>query len=434
MKKKGLILIGILIVVIVVILDSISPAKINWNKSYNENKTQPFDLKVIHQQLDTVFYDYEIETLKETFYEYQNQPYIESLYDEKEKIYINIDERFVLDPASEEEFLNFIYSGNTAFISANNFSPSLLDSLDVLEYVKKSPCTPKDSLNITLNQQQASLTYQPKLKYSQTYFKDSIGINRLGLVQFSAEEDFEDLSKKETNFIKISHGSGSIYLHTQPEIFTNYELLKATNTDYINRILSLLPIKESSASTFSRDTDNKLVFNDTFLSKKYILFQSNFLSNQELINSPLRFIKSNKELYMAWILVLIAIGLFLIINSKRKQRIVPIIPKVKNTSLEFVETIATLYEDADNFQPIIEQKIHIFFKYIRGRYNIVTDSTNAKLASQLSKKSGYEFDKAKELIRFINTIKNRDTSSMSLLTKLNTEIENFYKNTTAWKN
>lgn len=429
MKKKGIIIIGILIIGLAILLDSIAPAKFDWQKSYHESKKQPFDLTVFYDHLDTLFYDFEIETLKETFYEHQNR--IFTTRNTTNNIYINIDERFEPDLASENKLLSFIASGNTAFISAHHFSASLLDSLHVLKQAKQSSFVLLDSLKLSLKHHQSSLAYIPKLKYFQTYFKDSSNINSLGYVGFNENDS---ISKKETNFIKISHGFGVFYLHTQPEIFTNYELLKAENTDYINHLISTIPEEPILKKELSKDDKDLFVFNETILSKKQIYFQSNYFANQELVNSPLRFIKANKELNLAWMLVLIGIGLFLIINSKRKQRIVPIIPKVRNTSLEFIETIATLYEEADNFQPIVQQKIHIFYKYIRKRYNIVTDSTNTKLAHQLSKKSGYDFDKAKELIRFINTIKNRETSSMTLLTKLNIEIENFYKNTNAWKN
>lgn len=426
MKKKLLILLGVVIVVLIVILDSTAPQKINWHKTYHEQKKQPFDLKVFYEQLDTVFHDYQIETLKETFYEYQSKPLKMMMYQQRNCLYINIDNQFQPDHASEKQLLGYIGLGNIAFISANNFSKSLLDSLGVLENKRSKPIKREESLTLSLKGK-TTLNYIPKLKYFQHYFKDSTNVNAIGHVKFSSK----DTIYKKANFIEIPYKQGFFYLHTQPEIFTNYQLLKSKNTNYINKLLSTLPTRVVKKMEQDFLNTNTVVSIDN---TPYVYFESNHKASSELINSPLRFIKAQKELNWAWKLILIGFAIFFIINAKRKQRIVPILPKVRNTSLEFVETVATLYEEADNFQPIIQQKIHIFHKNIRNRYNIVTDSTNTKLASQLSKKSGYELSKTKELIRFMNTIKNRETSSITLLTKLNTEIENFYKNTTAWKN
>lgn len=429
MKKKGFIILGILIIGLIVVLDSTAPPEVNWHKTYHENKKQPFDLKVFHDQLDTVFYDYKIKTLKETFYEYQNRP-LKMMSLEKDCLYINIDENYEPDKASEEQLLGYIGRGNIAFISASYFSNSLLDSLKIKKLKKGKRITQliKNPLSLFLKNNSASLTYTPKLKYFQSYFKDSTNLNVLGTVQFTSNDS---IVLKKPNFIEVPYKNGLFYLHTQPEAFTNYHLLKFQNSEYINQVLSLLPTKITDNQPIDY-LDEEAGIAPT--SKNHLYFESNHKASSELINSPLRFIRAHKGLHWAWKLILSGFALFFLINAKRKQRIIPIKPLVKNTSLEFVATIASLYEDADNFQPIIEQKIHIFYKNIRNRYNLVTDNTNNKLVKQLSTKSGYDLAKTKELIRFINTLKNRETSSINLLTKLNTEIENFYKNTTAWKN
>jgi len=377
MKKKGIII-------------------IDWEKTYHENKKHPFDLKVFYDQLETIFYDYQINTLKETFYEHQNNSVTTPNSHKKNHTYINIDQIFKPDKTSEKTLLEFIALGNTAFISANQFSTTLLDSLGVKNNYRQQHFNQLDTVKLHLQDSVALLNYKPKLKHTQYYFKDSSNIKNMGYITTSTNDSLAYI-----NFVKIPYKFGCFYLHTQPEIFTNYELLKAENTTYINHLLSLI----------TKDTPNSYTLNPN-TKDKHIYFQSNYLANQKLIKSPLRFIRA----------------------SKRKQRSIPIIPKVKNTSLEFIETIATLYEDTDNYQPLIKQKIHVFYRNIRNRYQIITDNTNKKFINQLSNKSGYDFEKTKELIRFINAIKNRDTSSISLLKKLNFEIENFYKNTATWKN
>ncbi|NIJ44199.1 hypothetical protein FHR24_000638 [Wenyingzhuangia heitensis] len=413
MKKKGFIILGIVLVVLVIILDSITPKKIIWEKTYNESNSNPFDLEVFYKQLPAVFKNHKIVTIKKTFYEYTEQNPLTKK--KQNNIYINIDEGFFPDKISTKKLLKFIGNGNIAFVSANEFSKTLLDSLGILKSKKSKNSINTPYLKLYLNNTTDTLKIATKLKYSQTYFKDSIPVKSLGKVSYTTKDSVVNTF---SNFIEIPYKKGFFYLYTQPDVFTNYHLLAIPNTDYINQVLSYLPKKVTTANTNTQT----------------IYFESNFKGDPDLANSPLRFIKKQKELYFAWILILVAIALFLLINAKRKQKIIPIIPKVRNTSLDFVETIATLYEEADNFQPMIVQKINIFYKNIRQKHNIITDNTNEKLAKQLSLKSGYDAQKTKELIRFINVLKQRNSSSITLLKKLNKEIEDFNKKTNAWKN
>ncbi|GGF61756.1 DUF4350 domain-containing protein [Wenyingzhuangia marina] len=425
MKKKGFIILGIVIVVVIAIIDSITPKKVVWTPTYNEKETSPFDLKIFHDQLNDIFKEEKITTIKNTFYEYyQEKPFMGLTAN---STYINIDEQYQPDPSSEENLLEFIGKGNIAFISANNFSTSLLDSLKLNNTIKNQSLLNVDRLKLSLKNSADVLNYKTKFKFQQFYFKDSTNYKALGMVSF---KENDSITIRKNNFIEVKYKRGLFYLHTQPEIFTNYYLLKANNTKYINQLLSSIPSKISSDLDVYKTKD----FVPVQPIKSTVYFESNFKSDDALTNSPLRFIKSQKELYAAWILLIIAIGIFLLINAKRKQRIIPIIPKVRNTSIDFVETIAILYEEADNFQPIIHHKINIFYKNIRNAYNIVTDNTNPKLVAQLSLKSGYDLKKTKELIRFVNALKVRETSSITLLKKLNKEIEDFNKNTNTWKN
>ena len=63
-------------------------------------------------------------------------------------------------------------------------------------------------------------------------------------------------------------------------------------------------------------------------------------------------------------------------QGKRKQRIIPVITPLKNTSLEFVETIGRLYYQKGTRSGIAHKKIIFFLDFIRTRYNIATNVFN----------------------------------------------------------
>ena len=182
MKKKGFIILGIIIVLIIVLINSQTSPEIIWEKTYNEKETNPFDLKIFYEQLDSVFNQEEIVTINNTFYEFSEEN--PSIHNQQNNVYINIDEGFFPDKTSEQKILDFVGDGNTAFISANQFSDVFLDSLKITKNFKGQNFRSSDSLSLHLTSTTEALTYKTKLKFHQNYFKDSANINSLGMVTF----------------------------------------------------------------------------------------------------------------------------------------------------------------------------------------------------------------------------------------------------------
>ena len=86
----------------------------------------------------------------------------------------------------------------------------------------------------------------------------------------------------------------------------------------------------------------------------------------------LRFLFTTPSLTWAYYLTLAGLGLFMIFESKRRQRVIPVIEPVKNKSLEFVETVGQLYYQQADHASIAEKKIQYWLAYVRQRFNIPT--------------------------------------------------------------
>ena len=54
----------------------------------------------------------------------------------------------------------------------------------------------------------------------------------------------------------------------------------------------------------------------------------------------------------------------MIFNAKRRQRVVPIINPLPNTTLDFTKTIGNLYYQEGNHQNIVDKKIIYFLEKI----------------------------------------------------------------------
>lgn len=205
------------------------------------------------------------------------------------------------------------------------------------------------------------------------------------------------------NFIKVNYGDngGQFYLHTNPFAFTNYHMLN-DNEDYAATVLSFLP-------------------------KQQLIWDNYKKTGRKIITSPLRFILTNAALKWAFYLALISLILFVLFKGKRTQRIIPVIEPVKNTTVEFTQTIGDLYYQNKNYQSIIEKKITYFMAFIRNRFYLETSVLNQNFIDKLALKSANSKSDTKEIVDLIVHLKSKKTATESDLIALNKKIESFTK-------
>lgn len=391
MRKKGVfITIGVIIVFILMVSNDEKP--IDWTPTYDETNTKPLDTKIFFSELPNWFHEESIKKIHISFYEYYEKD--ELYFDTTEGNYISISDEYKIDPTSFNSLLDFVAYGNYAFISAHDFPNFVKDSLNFeIEYNPLIYGEHTQTLHLNFNNE--SLTYTNKLENNITFFKDTLLKKKLG---------YNLLKKKgkQPNFIGIPYESGIFYLHTNPEIFTNYQLLESNNTNYISTLISYLP-------------------------KGSVFFNRTLKYDPELSKSPLRYIFSQAPLKWAWIVMLIGIGLFMYFNGKRRQRIIPITKKNKNTTTEFVKTVSNLFFESEDYNNIIHKKINYFLEHIRSYYHLSTDKLNKEFVKKLALKSGNSVEDVQLLITMISNMKGNHYSTKIPLINLNKEIENFYK-------
>src|SRR5690606_20580254 len=106
------------------------------------------------------------------------------------------------------------------------------------------------------------------------------------------------------NFLEIPFEDGHIFLHLEPKIFTNYNILKDQRYRYSEGVLSYLP--------------NKTIYFDSFT--KY--YDADYGDAEE--KSNLSWFLQQQSFKWATYLALILTLLFIIFHAKRRQRIIPI--------------------------------------------------------------------------------------------------------------
>lgn len=367
---KIYIVILVLILALVIAMDISKPKPINWEPTYGVNDKIPFGLYILNQELGKMT-GQKVTKMEQSPYEYFESQYDYDTLVNNYKVkgtFLNISDYGNIDETSAQEILYFISHENTAFLSMKKFPETLLDSLKIsmdadYKYSDKI-------YNWLANPKFGSKKYQIIEGIGNDYFTEFDTINTTVL-------GYQSGDSSRVNFIKVNYDGGEIYLHTQPAAFTNFHLLKDNHKEYAEKVLSYLP-------------------------KRDIHWLSGKNSGNNISNSQLGFIFKHPALKSAWLLFLIGMGVFMIFNAKRKQRIVPIIKPLPNTTVDFTKTIGNLYYQEGDHTTIIDKKIIYFLERVRNEYLMDTTKLDADFVKKLHQKSGKDYFIIERAVFLIN--------------------------------
>jgi hypothetical protein len=319
---------------------------------------------------------------------------------EGKKVYLIITQQ--VDPTGPEinALLNFVGEGNHVFISAFSFGDSLLRALKVSQSNAYNYSDLGDSLQLSvynpLSADSLSFGYPG---YAYDGWASSIDSQYTTIVGRDA--------KGRPDFIRFNYkGGGSLFLHFAPLAFSNYFLLYKKNKAYYDNALSYLPasVKEVIWDDYFR-YDNRSGNGD-------------FSAFQYILKSP--------PLRWAFGLLLLLFGLIYLFESKRKQRMVPVIAGLRNNSLDFVRTIGRLYyQRRDNHNLAVKMATH-FQDHIRTKYNLHLATDDPAFVNRLSFRTGIPKDKLESLMGDISYLQEQRALTDDDLLAFHKKIEEFY--------
>lgn len=372
-------------------IDANRPKPINWAPTFALNDKIPFGLYIFDKESKSLFTNQKITRVGNSPYEYflDKYNYTDSTYTVNGSIlYINDD--FTIDNSSVDELFYYASRGNDVFLSSTNFPNSLKDSLG-FEIETSSIFLDSFAFSV-VNKNLNPKDYYYSKGVSTKYFTKIDTTNTVVLGHQTSTEE------KVINFIKIPYQGGNFYLHTQPIAFTNYYMLKDKNHQYIEQITSYL--KQDTIHWFSK------------------------LYNSDKLNqSMMRFILSQSSLRWAWYLSLISILIFILFNAKRKQRVIPIIEPLRNTTVDFTKTIGNLYYQEKDHKNIISKKIIYFLEKLRNDYLLDTTELNETFINRYQQKSGFKKEEIISLVQLIKQLQHKETCDENDVIKLNLAIE-----------
>ena len=190
--------------------------------------------------------------------------------------------------------------------------------------------------------------------------------------------------KKVPTAVSVPYGKGEVIFVSSPLLFTNYGMLEGNTSYYIYRLMSYLadlPVYRTEA---------------------YVKTDAMLVAEQ----SPLREFIKRPPFRWAIYLAMLGVILFMICTARRRQRVIPVITKPANRSLEFIQLIGTLYYQRHNHVDLVRKKFRLFSEELRKTAGVdISDvNTDDGEISLLAEKTGIPYETLKKKIRRIRLV------------------------------
>lgn len=308
-----------LLFVAYVVVEKYKPKPFDWSPTFLTADTNPYGCYVINERVDDLF----TQGFESSFL---------TLYERKEadENALILTEGFYPTETELEVLMTNAAKGMHFLIAASSFSPLLLDTLGLgMDSRYGLPLIlDADSVEIVLPDQSSY--------YSRSLFSSFLELDDSSQWQVQLR-DWED----HPVLVSRQVGQGMIHLSTTPLLFTNFGILQ--DPSFAEVALTLLP-------------DAPLHY--------YLYYHLGKIE----VKSPLRYVLSEEALTWALYILLATLALLMIINSQRRQRVIPIITPPVNGTLLFIRTMAALSLKKRNHGAIALKLSEHFLDRLTKRY------------------------------------------------------------------
>lgn len=395
MRKRKIngywIVLGILLLAYVLI-EFFRPRPTDWTPTYVRTDKIPYGTYALYELMADVFPDEPVEAVRMPVYNVLE----DSLNTRGNYIFIN--REFSPDPTDLHRLLDFAAAGNHVFIAAELFDKTFSDTLKF----SVKPAFNRDTLFSFTNPRLQSKQYVFPAQIPGFYFQP-LDTGSTEIVSLARNKHGD------VNFVRIPFGKGYFLLHAHPKVFTNYHVLnEKAGDEYAFKALSYLPVAP-------------------------VWWDEYYKQGREGDVSLLRVITHYRPIRWAYYTALAGILLFVLFKGKRRQRVIPVMAPLKNTSREFVQVVSSLYYNQKDFADITRKKITFFLDHIRQQFNeprvLGENPDDGHFQQALAAKTGIEPEEIKELFGYISYIQHLHNVTEEDLIQLNQRIEEFYKKT-----
>jgi len=356
---------------ILILVEIFAPKPTDWSFTLHHEDTSPYGTFILYENLNYLFPEQSVSTSYKTLYE------IRETYT-GENIFL-LAARLRVDKEDTEALLQLLDSGAHVLATAREFGGKLADTLQIE--------TDADLIE-SLVEDGDTLEIRESLYYFSAYDSSRAAV-------LAENEDGRAV------LLRYRQGQGELLLSSVPQAYTNYFMLQESLTQETTASLNLLPQRD-------------LVWNEYY-----------HLGRMES-TTPLRFVLSVAPLRWAVYLTATGLLLFILFESKRRQRAISVVQPPANTTLEFVETVGNLFMRGASHREMAKKKIIYFREYLLSHYRLQGEWQEESFRERVAHKSGkarQEVDKTFDLILDLQEKKNIPAEE---LIRLNQCIDTFY--------
>ena len=380
--------IGSLLLLVYLIAQYNKPTPVDWTPTYSKEDKIPYGTYLLHRQINDI--------LPGAWVLIRRKPVFNVFQEEKVNPgnYLIVAGSVNLDKYDFKKLVDYMKAGNQVFIATYYLGNFLSDTL-------------KTTINseITIKAQRSQLHFtNPALNPKKQYkFDRDIGNQYFSKFDTTRAIVLGMNSKGNSTFIKYPYGKGALYLISSPQFFTNYNLINPEGADYAAKSLSYL------------NPGGDLIWDE---------FSSRGLQQE---SSKLRVFLKYPELRWAYYIALFSLVVFVLFEMKRRQRIIPILDPLQNTTVEFVNVVGQVYYERKDHKNLADKKIAYLMEHIRSVYRLNTNLIDQEFIETLSNKTEIGISTISNLMQMIKRYSEATTITDKQLIDLNNSIENFYR-------
>ena len=379
----------------VILLYYFQPKPINWSRTYNKNDKIPFGCYAVFHLLRGTYAPI-VESNQQDMYN------LNEGNTAQEQTLLIINDELNFSKLEIKSLFKFLNKGNTVLLCATDFGAHLKDTFKL--DVKFNNSFNVQSIDSLLKKPAFEIRYtQPKNNILKKYTYPSVAVESY----FSNIDTtlFTVCSQNKAGMpvlLEATIGKGKLLVSSLPDVFGNIFVVNNPNKNYTYTLLSKLR--------------NKVIIWDEYY-KTYGRRTGGLFS----------FIFASDALYMAYCIVMLGLLFFMVFELKRRQRPIPILTALKNSTLEFVEVISHVYFNSKNHKHIAEETIKYFYFDIVKKFHISTTVMDENFFIALHNLSGVDIDKIKILFSYCENLKKAPALTQNDLLELNDRIANFKK-------
>jgi len=212
------------------------------------------------------------------------------------------------------------------------------------------------------------------------------------------------------NFIALSRSDdqSTIFLHCNPELYSNYHLLQKEDALYSLNSLSYL------------EQTSQIIWDGYGTRRRYTTPPSD--GDTEGL---LRYIRKNSSLFAAFIILLSCMVFFVLFNYKRMTRSLPVHVPQENNSIAFMQMVANLFVSEENHIHLAKYRVNYLLDRIKEKYHLDISNIDDDFQNSLAIKTSMNPPDLDRLMNLVRKIKKTNYLNKANFINFNKTLESY---------